>query len=59
MTFFSYDALDMLDAVNRAIDLYNDADQWKKLRANAMKMDFSWMNSAVRYLQMYDEVLSF
>ena len=59
VTFFSYDALDMLDAVNRAIDLYNDADQWKKLRANAMKMDFSWMNSAVRYLQMYDEVLSF
>ncbi len=59
VTFCSYDALDMLDAINRAVDLYNDADQWKKLRSNAMKMDFSWMKSAERYLQMYDEVLSF
>ncbi|MGM9624688.1 MAG: glycogen synthase GlgA [Eubacteriales bacterium] len=53
ITFCTYDALDMLGAVLRAIDLYNDAEAWAKLRDNAMKMDFSWAVSAKKYLDMY------
>ena len=54
ITFCNYDALDMLDAIIRAVDLYGDAEQWETLRANAMKVDFSWSVSAKKYLDMYD-----
>ncbi|MBQ7982121.1 MAG: starch synthase, partial [Clostridia bacterium] len=53
LTFCTYDALDMLDAIIRAVDLYGDADAWETLRANAMKEDFSWSVSANKYLEMY------
>ncbi|MCQ2433515.1 MAG: glycogen synthase GlgA [Clostridia bacterium] len=54
VTFYGYDAMDMLDAVIRTIDIYNDHDLWKVLRSNAMKMDFSWASSAGKYLDMYE-----
>ena len=54
ITFCNYDALDMLDAIIRAVDLYGDAKQWETLRANAMKVDFSWSVSAKKYLDMYN-----
>ena len=54
ITFCNYDALDMLDAIIRAVDLYGDEEQWTVLRANAMKVDFSWSVSAKKYLDMYD-----
>ncbi len=54
ITFCTYDALDMLGAVLRALDLYENGEQWSRLRNNAMKMDFSWDNSAKKYLAMYD-----
>ena len=57
-TFKTYNAHDMLDAVRRALSLYCDKEEWSKLVANAMKMDFSWNASAKEYLKMYDELLA-
>ncbi len=54
ITFCNYDALDMLDAIIRAVDLYGDTEKWELLRANAMKVDFSWSVSAQKYLDMYN-----
>ncbi len=54
VTFRTYDALDMLDAVMRCADLYRDADTWRVLRNNAMEMDFSWAASAEKYLSLYE-----
>ena len=56
-TFKTYNAHDMLDAVRRALSLYCDKEEWARLVANAMNMDFSWNASAKKYLEMYDELL--
>ncbi len=56
-TFKTYNAHDMLDAVRRALSLYSDKEEWARLVANAMNMDFSWNASAKKYLEMYDELL--
>ncbi len=47
----------LLSAVRDAIDLFNDAKNWKKLRTNGMKADFSWERSARRYLDLYQSAL--
>ncbi len=56
ITFLTYNAHDMLNAVHRVCTLYRDADRWNELMANAMKMDFSWDASAKKYLAMYDNL---
>ena len=56
-TFKTYNAHDMLDAVRRALSLYSDKDEWLRLVANAMKMDFSWNASAKKYLELYETVV--
>ncbi len=53
ITFATYNAHDMMDAVRRAVKLYREPDEWKKLVANAMTVDFSWSASAKKYLEMY------
>ena len=57
-TFKTYNAHDMLDAVRRALSLYSDKEEWARLVANAMNMDFSWNASAKKYLKMYETVVS-
>ena len=58
ITFVSYNAHDMMDAVHRAVSLYqNDPDGWHALRCNAMAMDFSWNASAEGYLSVYNDIL--
>ena len=55
ITFVTYNAHDMLDAIRRAIALYK-SPAFKTLRKNAMTTDFSWSASADKYLAMYREV---
>ena len=55
ITFVTYNAHDMLDAIRRAIALYK-TPAFKTLRKNAMTTDFSWSASAEKYLAMYREV---
>lgn len=54
VTFATYNAHDMLDAVRRAISMFNDKPLWRKLRKNAFASDFSWDASAKQYLEMYN-----
>lgn len=56
VTFVTYNAHDMLNAVHRVTALYSDRFKWKSLVANAMKADFSWDASAKRYLDMYENL---
>ncbi len=58
LTFCNYDALDMLDAILRGISLYQDEKKWKILRRNVMEIDFSWNASAIRYFDLYQDLLS-
>ena len=56
ITFKTYNAHDMYDAVRRAIELFKNKRQWKTLRTNSMNTDFSWNSSAIKYLEMYDNL---
>ncbi len=44
----------LLEAVKRALLLYNDANVWRKLQTHGMRKDFSWRHSAELYLGLYD-----
>ena len=56
--FQRYDAGALLDAVDRALGLFQRKDEWKKLMKNAMTADFSWNRSAREYVQLYEKLLS-
>lgn len=51
--FGHYTADSMMQAVGRAIRLYDDKDKWNKLVMNGMNADFSWQKSALSYLDIY------
>ncbi|MDE6606100.1 MAG: glycogen synthase GlgA [Clostridia bacterium] len=56
-TFYSYNAYEMLNAVERAVGMYRDYKQdWQKIVNNAMTQDFSWKNIALRYVDLYKEL---
>jgi len=56
ITFQSYNSYDMLDAVKRAVVLYNDKPNWLRIRKNAMSKDVSWNYPASEYIKMYNEL---
>ena len=55
--FTDYKPEAFLASIRDAINQYHKADSWKKLRANAMKEDFSWNRSAKSYLRLYRSTL--
>ena len=56
-TFYSYNAHDMLYAIERAVGLYYDyKDDWKQLMRNAMSQDFSWDNICKQYIALYENL---
>ncbi len=55
-TFKSYDAYDMLDAINRAIGTFYNKEEWDKVVSNAMKVDSSWNVSADAYIKLYESL---
>ncbi len=56
-TFYSYNAHDMLYAIERAVGLYYDyKDDWKQLVQNAMSQDFSWNNICKQYIALYENL---
>lgn len=56
-TFKSYNAHDMLDAIDRALKLYyDDKNIFKQVMHRNMEEDFSWGKSAERYLAIYESM---
>ena len=41
------------DALNRALDAYNNRDQWITLQKRCMVQDFTWEKSAKKYYDLY------
>ena len=57
-TFESFDAYDMLDAVYRATYCYyQERHNWNKIMKNTMKQEVSWKKSALKYINMYNEIV--
>jgi starch synthase len=57
-TFKHYNALAMYTAITRAVETYHYKDQWRQLIQRGMSADFSWKNSAVRYVELYRKALA-
>ena len=55
--FSDMTAEDLLEAIQRAVDLYHDQLNWKTLCKICMGKDFSWENSARVYREVYLKVL--
>ena len=58
-SFFNYNAHDMLHTIERAVDYYhNHKDVWAKLQHRGMTGDYSWTNSAGKYMEMYKALVA-
>ena len=56
-TFKTYNAEDMVYAVERAVGLYKDyKDDWSNVLHNAMSRDFDWSNVADEYIKLYKDL---
>ncbi len=51
--FKDYDSDELLKVIKRAISVYQDKKEWKKLMLSGMNKDFSWESSAKKYVQLY------
>lgn len=49
--------LQLLHAIDRALNLFKRKDVWKDLQQTAMREDFSWSRSASAYVDLYERVL--
>ncbi|MDR1564558.1 MAG: glycogen synthase GlgA [Oscillospiraceae bacterium] len=56
-TFKSYDSGDMLGAINRALEGFNNKEGWNILVKRAIESDNSWGKSANEYIRLYKEML--
>ncbi|MBO5364759.1 MAG: glycogen synthase GlgA [Clostridia bacterium] len=56
-SFGAYSAYEMLQVIRLALRFFSEKETWVPLMKRAMKMDFSWKNSAQQYSQMYKQLL--
>ena len=56
-TFQTYNAHDMLDAIQRAEKLYADPKAWTEAMQAAMACDFTWDKSAKEYIAAYELIM--
>ncbi len=44
-------------AIDRALALWPDRFQWRRLMLNGMRQDFSWKESATKYVEAYERLI--
>jgi starch synthase len=54
--FFDYTPWALLNAVERAVEVYHHPKVWKKLQVTGMKQDWSWDRSAAEYAGLYGKM---
>jgi len=54
--FDEADADELLQAVQRALKLFSNKTLWEQIRKAGMGKDFSWQQSALKYLELYDHI---
>jgi len=55
--FEKYESREFLKAIQRALKVFHQPEEWKKLMRNGMAKDFSWEHSAKLYVNLYRELL--
>ncbi|HRT37635.1 MAG TPA: glycosyltransferase, partial [Caldisericia bacterium] len=56
--FYDYESYELLDAIKRSLNLYNDNEKLLKVIRIGMNSNFSWENSSKEYLKLYNQLLS-
>lgn len=56
-TFKSYNDEDMMNTIRCALNAYEDKQYWAALMGRCMKADFSWGQSANKYIKLYRSLL--
>jgi starch synthase len=54
--FHGYQAADFLAAIDRALACYADREAWRTLLLNGMRKNYSWVQPAAQYAQLYETV---
>lgn len=53
-TFWGNQVEDFVSVSEKALEVYNNKEEWKTLVSNAMRQDFSWASSAKEYAKLYE-----
>jgi starch synthase len=53
--FAGFDPKDLLAAIDRAIQAFQDKEAWERLMRNGMALNFSWAGPAREYGEVYEE----
>jgi starch synthase len=56
-SFYDYSANALYSSVKRGVDTFPFKDTWEKIQLNGMGKDFSWDNSAKKYVQLYEKLV--
>lgn len=56
-TFTEYEPSAMIDAIERAVDLFPKKRSWAKVVKAGMTRNFSWENSAAEYSQLFEQLI--
>ncbi|MEM1322425.1 MAG: glycogen/starch synthase [Bacteroidota bacterium] len=55
--FERFDAKEALVAIHRAVELFHDKERFERLRADIIRVDFSWEKSTATYIKIYQQLL--
>jgi starch synthase len=56
--FDGYSSDEMIIKTKKAKALFDDKPSWSKVRKNAMTQNFSWRNSAEKYISLYNKIIT-
>ncbi len=56
--FKDYSAHSLLEAIQRALQVYRERTVWEKLMIRGMSADYSWNQSARAYLKVYQDTIT-
>jgi starch synthase len=58
IVFEEYSARALEEAIERAINLFNNKNQFEDTRENVLEKDVSWELSAKKYKELYETILT-
>jgi starch synthase len=57
VVFNDFDAAGLRWGLATALEWYAQPSLWQRLRANGMRVDFSWARSGAEYARLYERLL--
>jgi starch synthase len=55
--FEKYESKELMKVIQRALKVFQQPEEWKRIMRNGMMGNFSWENSARKYINLYKDLL--